>query len=367
MRILVICRVPLGCNTDVLKLCEYGSLKHNITYMSFSATTNDNVERRSLSVPNVTPISVSVHGSVVNRFIRLLYSCYHETRRHYDVIYICYFPGCSLLSLVHSRRKMILDIRSGCVSSSWLLRMFCDALISFEGGCFNHVHIISEGLRARLRLPHLSSAIVPLGADPLVIPSRAFDCVHLLYVGTLCSVRRIEDTVIGFARLSADTKKSVNLQYTIVGDGPPGELERLANVAKHLGVSSTVHFVGYVPHEELSPYFERCNVGVSYVPITSYFDHQPPTKTFEYLHAGMPVIATATSENRKIVNCNNGVLIADTADAFCEGVGLFLKERGRYRSDAIRESVAAYSWKAITRRKLSLLEDVYAELNFLPN
>jgi phosphatidylinositol alpha-1,6-mannosyltransferase len=51
-----------------------------------------------------------------------------------------------------------------------------------------------------------------------------------------------------------------NLHYLIVGKGP--EEIRLRELAGELGVTSHVSFVGYVPEEELSAYYNACDIFV---------------------------------------------------------------------------------------------------------
>jgi nucleoside-diphosphate-sugar epimerase len=67
-------------------------------------------------------------------------------------------------------------------------------------------------------------------------------------------------------------------------------------------------------------YFDIHNIGVSYIPMLKCFDNQPPTKTFEYLLSGMPVIATATNANKDIINDVNGVLINDNSEEVYNGL-----------------------------------------------
>lgn len=38
-----------------------------------------------------------------------------------------------------------------------------------------------------------------------------------------------------------------------------------------------------------------------YVPITDYYEYQPPTKTFEYVLSGLLCLATATSSNKEVI------------------------------------------------------------------
>jgi glycosyltransferase involved in cell wall biosynthesis len=116
---------------------------------------------------------------------------------------------------------------------------------------------------------------------------------------------------------------------------------------REAGLEDVIRLPGYVPHEQLRPFLEQCNLGVSYVPITTYFDHQPPTKTFEYLLAGIPVIATGTAANRQVVNETNGILVSDNPDAFYQGLCEFLDRRAAYDADSIRRGLLSYSWENI--------------------
>ncbi|MEI7504287.1 MAG: hypothetical protein WCJ61_13485, partial [Paludibacter sp.] len=95
------------------------------------------------------------------------------------------------------------------------------------------------------------------------------------------------------------------------------------------------------------PFLENSNVGVSFVPCTPYYDCQPPTKTYEYLIYGLPVIATNTLENRRVIHETNGVLIEDTEDGFCEGIEFIIGKLGRFNSASIQIDNITHSWANI--------------------
>jgi glycosyltransferase involved in cell wall biosynthesis len=66
----------------------------------------------------------------------------------------------------------------------------------------------------------------------------------------------------------------------------------------------------------------------------------------------MPVVATNTYENRLIVNENNGVLINDSAEDFCNGLMKIYNQRNSFSSSEIRKSVELYSWEKIVNTNL---------------
>ena len=83
--------------------------------------------------------------------------------------------------------------------------------------------------------------------------------------------------------------------------------------------------------------------------MTDFFDVQPTTKTFEYLFAGMPVIATATSEHKKVINDKNGVLVQDNPEGFCNGLKHLYQTRMTYDSSIIKELCSEHAWERIVR------------------
>ena len=97
--------------------------------------------------------------------------------------------------------------------------------------------------------------------------------------------------------------------------------------------------------DENIAYFEESNVGISFVPCTKYYDCQPPTKTFEYLLYGLPVIATNTTENNIIINSSNGLLIKDSSASFCEAIELLISKS--YNNSLIQNDSIKYSWEKI--------------------
>lgn len=362
MRILIISRGPLGYLTDAAKLCEYAVQRHQVTFLSFESLGYMLRGEQWTSIPEVATRVVRLGGCLPVRFARWLSACFQETRKGYDLIYVYYFPGCSLLRSVRCRKAFVLDIRTGSTLRRPVLRCAQDVITAFEARSFPHVTVISEGLRRNLKVPPAAAHILPLGADPFECSPKRFDFLHLLYVGNLDPRRRICDTIDGFHRFYTEMSPAMPLRYTIVGEGPSGERERLQNQVRRLGLHDLIDLPGYVSHGQLGPYLEGCNVGVSYVPITTYYDHQPPTKTFEYLLSGMPVIATATAENRRVVSDFNGVLITDTSDAFCRGLHQLTERRAGFDSAVIRSSISRYTWRDIIERNaLPFLESVAAK------
>jgi len=222
----------------------------------------------------------------------------------------------------------------------------------FDALFFPNISVISEGLRDVLKLKKQHTLILPLGADVISDQLHSFDRMDLIYVGTL-SLRNIDQTIDGIAVfLSKHKELSKLLSYTIIGFGNEREEEEIKSCIKRTGLDDIVRFLGRKKYTDLTVYFDGRNVGVSYVPITPFYEYQPVTKLFEYLLSGMPVIATGTFENRLMVNEDNGVLINDSSEDFCNGLISIYNKRNSFNSSEIRKSAESYTWGNIVNTNL---------------
>jgi glycosyltransferase involved in cell wall biosynthesis len=345
LQLLVIERHPYGKLIDAEKLCHYALAEQNVTFLSFAEGKDTGSTTLAPLPGHVRWLRVPHHGGVFARYIRFVSACIHAVRQHYDLVYLYYFPGCSVVRLASWRWRAILDIRTAATSSTALVRSVLDVLLKLETFTFRHIAIVSDAVRDRLGLTR--AYVVPLGADLLSSAQRSFETIELLYIGTLRANRRVMDTIEGLALFRAEVGEDTGIRYTIIGEG--SERPHLEARVKALGLERCVRITGYVPHHTLHTYLGNCNVGISYVPITSYYDAQPPTKTYEYLLAGLPVIATATSANRDVINRQNGILIGDSPSEFCAGLRQLSRRRLEFDSEAIRAAAKRYAWPELMR------------------
>ena len=145
----------------------------------------------------------------------------------------------------------------------------------------------------------------------------------------------------------------IPLSYTLIGFGRSIDIHKIESEIEYAHFpGDEVRYIGRLHHSELADYFMHSNVGVSFIPLVKYFDCQPPTKTFEYICSGLVCIATATSENRKIINESNGILINDDPVSFSEGLKMIWDNRDNYDTNKIRDEAAEHHWTNIVNRIL---------------
>jgi glycosyltransferase involved in cell wall biosynthesis len=356
-KLLFISQPQYGYQIDYFNYCKYLIKDFDITYICFDYG-NDKILNDNIKIVYVK--------SIENKFKSKLYFFREVINQiktnEIDICFVYYYLGCLLLPLFYSNKKIkyVLDIRSGSVTFNKVKRKIINTLICFESFFFNHISIISEGLRKDLFIPKKKSFILPLGCDPISTKTKIFSTslIHLLYIGTFNN-RNIHETIYGlndFILKNPDKKKS--LRYTIIGSGDESSVFKIKKSIIDSNLTDCVQLKGYIKNSELLQYFEDANIGVSYVPITKYYDNQPPTKTYEYLQAGMPVIATATKANKSIINKYNGVLIKDTYIDFSEKLGQVVDNMESYDSSVIKKTVRNNTWKIIVNKLSQHLQSI---------
>ena len=349
--LLILCRNQFGQHIDTYQYCKHLRERFNITYLCWD------YGKKKQTMERVEIISVPRKGNIIFRNLRYIQESVRQLqKKQYDICFIKYFRGCSLLKLLFYKQLFVFDIRTSGIFKNRFIKNAYDVFMRFESRFFSHCTIISQSLAKQLGLTDRST-VLPLGSEIIADNKKKFEVMNLLYVGTFIN-RELEKTIVGFNKFFNKFHQKIPLSYTIIGDGNRGDGDKLKKLVRQLGLGEKIFFPGRIPFDELTPYFETHNIGVSFVPMTPYFDAQPVTKTFDYLLSGMPVIATATSENRLVVNKKNGVLIADSPDSFKKGLEEIYKQRHTYNSDYIVESSRKFSRKKIISEFGDYLENL---------
>ena len=347
-KLVLVSRKQYGYNTDTTKFCEYLSNEYKITFICYDMDL-PKVENKNIDVEYI--------GKYKPGFVSKLRLALKSRKRirqlQPDYIIVRYFAGCSILYALLKHRRIIVDIRTGFISEKKVKRYLRNKLLSFESNLYGNITVVSEGLINTLKLKNRKTTVLPLGADVLISKNRTDfnNVMHLLYVGTL-DYRDIDETISGFGLFYEKYGQAVDCKYTIIGFGFQEEEEKIRNQIDKLNLNGIVSFLGRKKYEELPYYLETHNVGISYIPITEYFMHQPPTKTYEYICNGLICLATDTYENRKIINSGNGVLINEGADEVFKGLEEIYKNINNYDSDFIMDSSRKYSWENIVENIL---------------
>lgn len=213
-------------------------------------------------------------------------------------------------------------------------------------------------------VPEARTAYVDRGADPeaVTVVSNTVDLAWfdaalerhavpetdgftLTYVGTLSGVHRGLETAVRAMPGLLDAVPDARLR--IVGDGPMrAPLE--ARVAD-LGIEEAVAFVGWVDADAMPAQMAAADVGLVPHRSNPHTNTTVPHKLFQYMAAGLPVVATDTDRVAHVVrDADAGRVVApETPDALAEAAaGLAAGGRRETLGRNAREAVeSTYNWQ----------------------
>jgi glycosyltransferase involved in cell wall biosynthesis len=333
----------LGYHTDTYNYCRYLKTEFDITYVSFNqGLENIRLEGvKTISIPQPKGFWNLMKGYVD------LSSIIKNERP--DLVFIVYVRFISIVRFFIPGTRFIFDIRTGSLFENPSKRYFWNLLLRLESTLFKRVTIISVGLREDLHIAPNKCSWLPLGGNR-VDGKKDFSSLRLLYLGTV-DQRNIHITIEGFALFKKEFPE-VNISYDIVGYGKDETERSIRSAIAENKLEDYVRFYGRVPYNKVEDFLKNANIGIVFLPMTPYYNHQPTTKLFEFLLAGIPVIATNTSENSSIVNESNGILIKDNVEGFVNGLKQISEKPEQLNEESIRNSVSSFTWEAIVSQHL---------------
>ena len=197
------------------------------------------------------------------------------------------------------------------------------------------------------------------GATPSAPTRTGVPLIHqspftIGFVGTLKPWHGVEVLLEAFARL-AGSDESARLR--IVGDGPLREA--LAAQALRLGVSQRVDLVGAVAPQDMPGELATMDVAVAPYPRLPDF-YFSPLKIYEYLAAGVPVVASDIGPCWDILDGGGlGVLVAPGDVIELAAVLAGLRSDARLRAElgesGRRAAVTRHDWSLVVSRILTTI------------
>jgi glycosyltransferase involved in cell wall biosynthesis len=175
----------------------------------------------------------------------------------------------------------------------------------------------------------------------------------ILYIGWIVPGRGLEQAVEALTHLEEGT-------LVLLGADRHGYGERLTLLAARLGVDDRVAFAGAVPPEDVVGVAARASLGlctIRNVGLSYYLSL--PNKMFEYIHAGLPVVASDFPELRRLVDGFGLGAVCDPDDprSIAKAIDRVRAERDRM-AEGSRRAAEAFTWSGESQKLLG----VYAGL-----
>ncbi len=180
------------------------------------------------------------------------------------------------------------------------------------------------------------------------------DVPLMVYSGWLAPERGLGTAVTALPELPG-------VHLAVVSGRNSPERELLLERAEALGVRDRVHVVPYVPQYAVPDYLSSADLGLICSQRTLNYEISLPTKLAEYLHAGVPVVASDVRTLGAFVNQHQvgEVFVSDDAASFAKAVGAALNRRKEFVGNITEELLEELSWE---RQTVGLL-DLYREIS----
>jgi len=136
----------------------------------------------------------------------------------------------------------------------------------------------------------------PLAHDQRALALNKNGKVQFIFAGLLGKVRGLDRLLHAISELKATRKQ---LHLNIIGDGPEGA--NLRQLRDRLGLNSEITFHGWVPKHRLVQQIAEYDVGVIPHLISDFTNTTIPTKLFDFMACGLPLLTTDMAPCREVV------------------------------------------------------------------
>ena len=235
----------------------------------------------------------------------------------------------------------------------------------------DHVFVQSNQMQfdvARQGIPMSKMTPVPMGVDAEIIQPLDILPVDdprfvgkriIVYLGTLDPNREIEILL----QMLIYVKKAIpNILLIFVGDTTDdGHREWLKKEALRLRVAELVVWTGWLESKIAWSYVRASEIGLSPIPRGYLLDMGSPTKAFEYMAIGLPVLANDNPDQAKVIEESGAGLcvrlepriFAETVVQLLEDDELRLKMGNKGREYVLRNR--SYDYLAIEVKKIYMI------------
>jgi glycosyltransferase involved in cell wall biosynthesis len=178
----------------------------------------------------------------------------------------------------------------------------------------------------------------------------------VLFVGNLLADRGLDLAIRAMTSIAAETPAAA---LVLIGDGR--ERERLERLARELDLQKHVYFLGWKPHREHAAYYSYAKIGILPFLSTEHICITLANKLFDYMGAGLPVVASDVPPMRRVLVATRSGLLVPPGDspALARAIASLLRDptqRAILGGNGRRAVADEYRWSVDGKRFLAAIE-----------
>lgn len=325
-------------NTDFLELSRLAHMNGvHVHFIGMRSSRSLYFKPDIIEINEKSNIKFSILAS---KEINNIYNKYKDNK---ITIHVRYYKLCSIIGIILSKKKkdIVIDIRSSSIKPTKITRTIENYLIGIEMKSFLRRTVISPSVASIIGI-NRDFIELPLGAPSRFLdinrPNNDISKLRYVYIGTLRQ-RNIHIFASAFAKFVS--LNNILWEFDIYGSGNDDDIKLIEIVTEN---NTSINYKGYLDRENFPGVLQNTDIAVSYIPLTEYFNHQPPTKTYEYMMAGVPVLGTRTAANMEIIKNDSGWLCGDDEKSIMDSLEMILKEGGRKYIDRSRMEYSTWEY-----------------------
>jgi glycosyltransferase involved in cell wall biosynthesis len=306
--------------------------------------------------------------------LSFLYVTLFHFRKKYHLIWIHNPPDALIFITIFPKvlgAKLILDIHDltpelyiSKFNSNFLLHVlfaFERIAVYFADHIFIANDLFKKKILERTGVNPSKITVVENSPDPEFFSQRKNGDVEsgkflLVNHGTIAHRYGLDVAIKAVALLK---EKIPKICLEIYGRGE--EIDKLERLVSELGLQQQVIFKGYVDHAEISKYLVRADVGVVSLRQDEHTNFAFPTKIFEYIHLGIPVV-TSETEIIRFTFPNSSVMYFKPGDerSLAECIWKIYKDK-TLKETLVKNSqklYEAYRWEKVKEKLINKVNKV---------
>lgn len=167
--------------------------------------------------------------------------------------------------------------------------------------------------------------------------------LKIVYVGFLTKLRGLDILIRAVSEFIKNGHSSDDIQVDIVGTG--SEKNNLIELCEQLNVTSSVKIHGWLDQSHVDKLMQESNVGALTYRVCGHWNNTIPNKIFDYMLAGIPVLATPVIPIERIINETGCGIVCKDQDP----VDIALK-LAQLRDSNVREGLGKNGYQAILEK-----------------